>query len=323
MSALETTERPADARATDTWMTPSRRRLSTHNAASRLGEALTHANLISEDEIRKILADNTKGLRLGELILDLGLLSEDQLLPYTASQYGVRGVRLRDGIVDLSAAKIIPEDVSKQLSVLGLFRVHGELTVAMDDPSDLRAIDTVEAATGLRVRPVFAFRDGIHRMIQRCYQEGFEVDEVTADMDESAVELSENITEVDLASVEDMIEGSPIINLVNYLILQAVRKNASDIHIEPGQKHSNVRFRLDGQLQEMLRPRRDIHPAIVSRIKVMAKMDIAEHYVPQDGRCQVVVEKKSIDLRVSSLPTVDGEKIVIRVLDRGRLTFDL
>jgi type IV pilus assembly protein PilB len=193
----------------------------------------------------------------------------------------------------------------------------------MDDPLDLVAIDEIERTTRLRVRPVFSFRENLHRMVQRVYQDGFEVDTVTADMDEEAVEVQSDASELDVASVDEQIEGSPVINLVNYLILQAVRKKASDIHIEPGRKFSNVRFRVDGQLQEMLRPRRDIHPAIVSRIKVMGRMDIAEHHLPQDGRCQVAVEKKEIDLRISTLPTIDGEKVVIRILDRGRLTFDL
>ena len=137
------------------------------------------------------------------------------------------------------------------------------------------------------------------------------------------MELQADQVDVDLTSVESLVDGSPIINLVNYLILQSLRKGASDIHIEPTRKHTIVRFRVDGQLIEVLRPRRDIHAAIVSRIKVMGKMDIAEHRIPQDGRCQVAVEGKEVDMRISTLPTVLGEKVVLRVLDRRRLTFSL
>ncbi|MCA9214892.1 MAG: type II/IV secretion system protein, partial [Planctomycetales bacterium] len=158
---------------------------------------------------------------------------------------------------------------------------------------------------------------------ERGYQDDFEVETVTADLSDGAVELQALATEVDTTSVEQLVEGSPVINLVNYLILQAVRKGASDIHIEPGRKFSVVRFRIDGQLVEMLRPRRDIYPAVVSRVKVMSKLDIAEQRAPQDGRCQVVVDKKEVDLRVSTLPTVLGEKVVMRVLDKQRLTFNL
>jgi type IV pilus assembly protein PilB len=135
--------------------------------------------------------------------------------------------------------------------------------------------------------------------------------------------LHHHASDMDVASVHNLVDGSPVINLVNYLILQAIRKNASDIHIEPSRKFGTVRFRIDGQLIEMLRPRRDIFPAIVSRIKVMAKLDIAEQRTPQDGRCQVVADGKEVDLRISTLPTVLGEKIVIRVLDKQRLTFNL
>ena len=170
---------------------------------------------------------------------------------------------------------------------------------------------------------MFAFRSSIQRTLPRCYEEGFEVDTVTADLDESAVQLQADAAEVDLTNVESMVDGSPIINLVNYLLVQAIRAGASDIHIEPSRKFSVVRFRVDGQMYEALRPRRDMHPALVSRIKVMAKMDIAEHNRPQDGRFQVTVEGREVDFRVSTLPTVLGEKIVMRILDKENLTFNL
>ena len=160
-------------------------------------------------------------------------------------------------------------------------------------------------------------------MLKRCYEDNFEVNTVTADLGDSDVELQLDMQDVSLSAIENLVEGSPIINLVNYLVLQAIRQHASDIHIEPSRKYTTVRFRVDGQLREMLRPRRDIHPAVVSRIKVMAKMDIAEHRMPQDGRFQVIVDGREVDLRVSTLPTALGEKVVMRILDRRRLTFDL
>jgi len=213
--------------------------------------------------------------------------------------------------------------LAEKLVALALFRVRNTLVVATDDPLDLDKIDCLEHFTGLDVKAVFAFRASIMRILQRAYEEGFHVDTVTADLDESAVELQLDDSDMDVASVHNLVDGSPVINLVNYLILQAIRKCASDIHIEPSRKFGTVRFRIDGQLIEMLRPRRDIFPAIVSRIKVMAKLDIAEQRSPQDGRFQVVADGKEVDLRVSTLPTVLGEKIVIRVLDKQRLTFNL
>jgi type IV pilus assembly protein PilB len=291
---------------------------------SPLGQRLVGANLIAEDELQTALSRQAEsGQRLGETLLELGFVTEDELLPFIESQLGVPAVRLREGLLDPIAVRLLPRQYAERLSAIALFRVGNVLTVVTDDPLDLDKIDRIERITELTVRPAFAFKAAIEKMMRRAYEDDFHVDAVTADLDESAVELRADAAEVDVASVHQLVEGSPVINLVNYLVLQAVRKNASDIHIEPGRKFATVRYRVDGQLVEVLRPRRDIYPAIVSRIKVMAKMDIAEHRMPQDGRCQVVADNKEIDLRISTLPTVLGEKVVMRVLDKQRLTFNL
>ena len=255
--------------------------------------------------------------------MELGIVEDQQLLPFIERQLKVAATSLREGVVDPLAVKLIPRALAEKLVALALFKVRETLCVAMSRPQDLQQTDEIEHATGLKVRPVFAFRSSIERMISRCYEEDFQVDAVTADLDESAVQLQADLAEFDLSSVEALVDGSPIINLVNYFIVQAIRQGASDVHIEPSRKFSVVRFRVDGQLHEVLRPRRDMHPAIVSRIKVMSKMDIAEHHHPQDGRLQVMVEGREIDVRVSTLPTVLGEKVVMRILDRERLTFNL
>jgi type IV pilus assembly protein PilB len=287
-----------------------------------LGERLVEAGLIERAQLETALSRQSESKqRLGETLLELGFVTEDALLPFIEFQTGVPAVRLREGLLDPMAVRLLPRTFAERLSAIALFKVHNELTVATDDPLDLDRIDRIEAATGLTVRPVFAFRAAIERITRRAYDDDFRVDAVTADLDDSAVELRAD--DVDATSVHQLVEGSPVINLVNYLVLQAVRKGASDIHIEPGRKSATVRYRVDGQLVEVLRPRRDIYPTIVSRIKVMAKMDIAEHRMPQDGRCQVVADGKEVDLRISTLPTVLGEKVVMRVLDKGRLTFDL
>ncbi|MBA3482915.1 MAG: Flp pilus assembly complex ATPase component TadA [Pirellulales bacterium] len=288
-----------------------------------LGERLVEAGLIERAQLETALSRQAENKqRLGETLLELGFVTEDELLPFIELQTGVPAVRLREGLLDPIAVRMLPRVFAERLSSIALFRVHNELTVATDDPLDLERIDRIETATGLTVRPVFAFKAAIDRITRRAYDDDFRVDAVTADLDDSAVELRNDV-EVDVSSVHQLVEGSPVINLVNYLVLQAVRKGASDIHIEPGRKSATVRYRVDGQLVEVLRPRRDIYPTIVSRIKVMAKMDIAEHRMPQDGRCQVVADGKEVDLRISTLPTVLGEKVVMRVLDKGRLTFNL
>jgi type IV pilus assembly protein PilB len=295
------------------------------NAAfEKLGEQLLTAGVITPKQLEEALRrQGDMGLKLGEALIELGFVTEEQNLPYMERRLNVPAVRLRDGVVDPRVVRLIPQNRAEGLDVLALFKVRNTLCVAMAEPLNLQQIDEIERTTGLRVRAVFANRRSIQRMIQRCYEENFRVDTVTADMDETAVEISEDAVQVDLEFGENADNTSPIINLVNYLIMQALRNGASDIHIEPGRQHTIVRFRVDGQLREVLRPRRDLHATIVSRIKVIAKLDIAEHRVPQDGRVHVVVEGREIDLRVSVLPTVLGEKVVIRVLDKRRLTFNL
>ncbi|MEQ8847526.1 ATPase, T2SS/T4P/T4SS family [Botrimarina sp.] len=290
----------------------------------RLGQRLVGADLVTPEDLAAALELQAKrGLKLGETLLEMGVATEEELLPHIAQQLGVPALRLREGLIDPVAVHTLDRDFCERHGVLAMFKVRGVLTVAIDDPGDLDRLDLVERRTGLNVSPVFAFGASIDRMIRRAFEEDFQVDSVTADMDESAVELQSDITDIDLTAVQDMVGGSPVVNLVNYLILQAIRRGASDIHIEPSRKHGVVRFRIDGQLVEMIRPRRDIYPAVVSRIKVMAKLDIAEQRKPQDGRCQVIVDGKEVDLRVSTLPTVIGEKVVLRVLDKRRLTFNL
>jgi type IV pilus assembly protein PilB len=289
-----------------------------------LGQQLVGADVITPEQLDQALAEGSqKGLRLGETLVEMGMVQEETILPFIESHLGVPATRLRDGMIDPLAVRLIPRRLAEALDAVALFRVRDALCVAMADPQNLEQVDEIERVTHLRVRPVFAFRSSIQRTLPRCYEEGFEVDTVTADIDETTVQLQSDGADIDLTNVEAMVDGSPIINLVNYLLIQAIRAKASDIHIEPSRKFSVVRFRVDGQMYEALRPRRDMHPALVSRIKVMGKMDIAEHHRPQDGRFQVAVEGREVDFRVSTLPTVLGEKIVLRILDKENLTFNL
>lgn len=290
----------------------------------RLGERLIEAGLLSEEELNSALQQQTEKKRfLGELLVELGLINEADLLPYLGEQMNCPTVKLREGVIDPETVQLLPREIAARLNVLVLFRVHNELTVAMANPQDLPAIDELEQITNCSIRPVLALQSQIEDLLPQCYEEGFSVDDVTADMDRDAVTVHDDAFDLDAGGLDQLSEGSPIISLVNYIILQAVRSGASDIHIEPGMNHSIVRFRVDGQLREVLKPRKDFHPAIVSRVKVMGKMDIAEHRAPQDGRIHVIVEKREIDLRASTLPTVLGEKVVLRVLDRANVTFDL
>lgn len=287
----------------------------------RLGELLVSGGQITEDELATALRNQVTGQRLGETLVRLGFVEESDLLPFLAEQQGVPYAVLREGLIDPAAARLLPRQMAEATGCLALFAVRGELTVAMPDPQDLTVIDRIEQLTGMRVRPALALASAINDLTDRVYGEGFEVEAVTADMEEGAISVSEEA--VDLDGMSSDASESPIINLVNYVILQAVRQHASDIHIEPGARNTSVRFRVDGTLREVVRPRREFHPALVSRLKVMAKMDIAEHRLPQDGRIHVVVDRREIDVRASTLPTVLGEKVVLRILDRNSVTFRL
>jgi len=299
-------------------------RRSSSSGSSRLGEELVGASLITSEDLDNALQKQSRSKsKLGEALVELGVVSEDEILPHLQRHLSLPATKLREGMIDPLVVRRIPRAKAEAFCAVAMFKVRDTLSVAMGDPQNLLQIDDLECVTGLKIRPVFALRSSIQKMIQRCYEDGFQVDAVTADLDESAVELGEDLGNMEIDSVESMVDGSPIINLVNYIILQAIRQGASDIHIEPSRHYGVVRFRVDGLLREVLRPRRDIYPAIVSRVKVMAKMDIAEHRLPQDGRLHVVVEGREIDLRVSTLPTVLGEKVVMRVLDRRRVTFNL
>jgi type IV pilus assembly protein PilB len=289
-----------------------------------LGERLVAAGVVTEQDLDSALSEQgKKRLRLGEALLEMGFVEEDELLPIIEDQLSIPAVVLREGLIDPTVVRKLPRATAEKLMALPTFCVDGVLTVAMAEPQNLIQVDEIENQTGLQVRPVFALASALERLIARAYENDFGVDAITADLDGKALSLEQDESSIDLQSIDSMAEGSPIINLVNYILVQAVRSGASDIHVEPEMKSSSIRFRIDGHLREILRPRQDFHPAIVSRLKVMSKLDIAEHRQPQDGRMHVRVEGRDIDLRVSTLPGVRGESVVLRVLDRGNITFNL
>jgi type IV pilus assembly protein PilB len=292
--------------------------------ATPLGENLVRAGILAEGDLEAALQQHSNSsTQLGETLLEMGFVEEDTLLLFLGQQLGVPAVRLRSGLVDPTVVRLIPRSKAEAFSVLGLFCVRGRLTVAMAEPSNLRQLDELERLTGMPIRPVLAMRSSIDRMQAHCYEENFAVDAVTADLEDNSLEIQADAVDISLADVDSLTDGSPIINLVNYIIVHAIRQKASDIHIEAGQQSSLVRYRVDGHLREVLRPRREFHPAMISRIKVIAKLDISEHRMPQDGRVHLTVDGREIDLRVSTLPTILGEKVVMRVLDRKNVTFYL
>lgn len=287
-----------------------------------VGEVLVGDGHITEEQLSKALAEQkTAGQMLGELLVDQGTISGSVLVHSLAKCLGVPGVQLRHGLIDPNLLSLIGSDEAERLKAIPMFRVHGTLTVAMAEPQSLPTIDRLRELTGFEIRPVLALEANILEF-SRKYAEGMvDVDAFLTSLAESDVEVveREQIDEGPTTDLDQMIEGSPIVNLVNVALLTSVKDKASDIHIEPSHKGTRIRYRIDGSLRDLMKPPPGMHAAIVSRVKIIGKMDIAEKRLPQEGRVRIVAEGREIDLRVSSIPTLLGEKLVIRILDKQNL----
>jgi len=262
----------------------------------------------------------TGGSLTGALV-KLGAITEDNLTKFVSELYNVPVINLSSIEVDKAVIKLIPADVASKFQVVPVERTGRKLTVAMVNPSNIFAIDDIKFLTGLEVQPLIASESDIKKAIDRYYDQADSLANVMKSMEEE-VEIVEEGPEEETGAVEDA-DLAPVVKLVNSLIADAVRKRASDIHIEPYEKLLRVRFRIDGVLYEMMAPPFRMKASITSRLKIMAELDIAERRVPQDGRIKLRTLGKTIDLRVSTLPTIFGEKVVMRILDRSSLNIDL
>ncbi|MGQ0628785.1 MAG: GspE/PulE family protein, partial [Phycisphaerales bacterium] len=292
-----------------------------------VGEALLSQGIITEGQLSAALEQQSKTKRmLGEVLVEAGIVSQSGLVRALARTMGVRGCVLRHGLVDPALLKIIGADEAERLKCIPMFKVRGVLTVAMAEPGSLPTIDRIRQIAGCKVRAVLALEANIIEFVRKLA--GGEGAGQTQDVQSFLTQLAasdvevvdkEKIDEGPTTDLDKMVAGSPIVNLVNIAFLTAVRDKASDIHIEPDRKGTRVRYRVDGVLRDLMRPPPGMHAAIVSRVKVIGKMDIAEKRLPQEGRVRIVAEGRDIDLRVSTMPTLLGEKIVVRILDKANL----
>jgi type IV pilus assembly protein PilB len=291
-------------------------------ARIRVGEALVRDGVLSEEQLRQALAlQKSSGRMLGEMLVEQGVISSAVLVRTLARCLGVRGCQLRHGLIDPAVLKLIGEEEATRLKAIPMFRVHGTLTVAMAEPQSLPTIDRLRQLTGLKIRPVLALEANIIEFVKKYATGDVDVDAFLTSLAESDVEVVEReaVDEGPATDLDRMVAGSPIVNLVNVALLTAVKDKASDIHIEPDKKGTRVRYRIDGVLRDLMKPPAGMHAAIVSRVKVIGKMDIAEKRLPQEGRVRIIAEGRDIDLRVSSMPTLLGEKLVLRILDKQNL----
>ena len=289
---------------------------------NKLGQLLIDEGLLTEADLRRALEAQSKdNKRLGEALIDMGILSPKAMLSALSKQLNVKGVQLRHGLIDPAVAGLLDREEAGRLKALPLFKVGDTLTVAMAEPQSLPTIDRLSALTGCRVNPVLALESNIAEFQEKYLGEQVDIDSFLVTLTESEVKVVERETVDEQAphEISRMVEGSPIINLVNLAIMTAIRDGASDIHVEPTRNVTRIRYRIDGNLRELMSAPNTMHAAIASRIKVIGKMDIAERRLPQEGRVHVVAEGRDIDLRVSSMPTLLGEKIVLRILDKSNL----
>ena len=294
-----------------------------HSHEEEIPRKLLAAGLIDEDALAQAHQQqkNLGGSITGNLV-KIGAVTEEGLLEFLADLYGTLPADLRTFEPDVNLTKLIPGEVASKFMALTIARSGRRLVVAMVNPANLFAIDDIKFITGYEVEARVATESSLKRALDRAYDSAGTMADVMKGMEEdlSVIEEEEaSESEYSVASAEE----APIVKLVNSLIADAVRKNASDIHIEPFEKQVRVRFRIDGVLHEMMAPPFKFKAAIISRLKIMAELDIAERRLPQDGRIKIKVLNRTIDLRVSSLPTIFGEKIVMRILDKANLNIDL
>ncbi len=291
----------------------------------RLGDELVVQNLITESHLSKALEmQNSGGKRLGQILVEQGWIKETDLLPVLAQLLQVPYVKLNAQLYDSAILDVIKKEKAIQLRVIPLFKVRDVLFIATASPLSIPVNDEIEERTGCKIKAILASNKDVIETISEAYSDGpndFALD--LFDVVEEDFQVMENSAPDDYSQIDELAEGSPVINMVNSVIQRAIRDGASDIHIEPARNKSRIRLRIDGVLYEFSTMKSELHPSLVSRLKVMANLDIAERRLPQDGRIQVQTRGRQVDLRFSSLPGLFGEKVVLRVLDKNESLLDL
>jgi len=303
--------------------------------SQRLGDLLVKEKVVTPEQLEqalKVQKESGGKDRLGSVLVRLGILSDEDVTNFLSRQYGVPAINLQFFEIDANVVKLIPHETARRYQILPLSRVGASLTIAMVDPTNVFAMDDIKFMTGFNIEPVVASEAAILEAIERMYSaapaQEENLDEIMSSMEDTDVEFTaQEEAETSLAELEKGAEEAPIVKLVNFILTDAVKRGASDIHIEPYEKEYRVRFRVDGVLQSVMTPPIKLKDAITSRIKIMSKLDISEKRLPQDGRIMLKMifngKKKQLDYRVSCLPTLWGEKIVMRLLDKENLRLDM
>jgi type IV pilus assembly protein PilB len=295
--------------------------------SGRLGELLVRENLISVQQLHKAQEEQRRsGGRIGTLLVKNGAIADHDLTNFLSKQYGVPAISLKDFDIDPEVLKLVPRATAEKHQIIPVNRAGSSLIVAMTDPSNIFAIDDIKFLTGYNVEVVVSSEQAIREAIERYYADkGPDLDAVMQGFDDSEVSLVEaEGDDMNVVDLETSAGEAPVVKLVNLILLDAIKKGASDIHVEPYEKDFRVRFRIDGVLYEVMKPPMRLRAAILSRLKIMSELDISERRLPQDGRIKLKLGKgKEMDFRVSVCPTLFGEKIVLRLLDKSSLQLDM
>jgi len=294
-------------------------------ADKRLGELLVRNNLIDEHQLSKALEDQrVQGGRLGASLIKLGFIREEELANFLSRQYGVPSINLADFDIDPNVIKLVPSEVANKYHIVPINRAGSTLIVAMSDPSNIFAIDDIKFMTGYNVEVVVAPDASIKDAIDNYYDQSSSMADVMDELEDIDLELVDEDDDVDVGALEKASEDAPVVKLVNLILTDAIKRSASDIHIEPYEKTFRVRYRIDGVLYEVMKPPIKLKNAIISRIKIMSEMDIAERRLPQDGRIKIKLPGgRDMDYRVNAMPTLFGEKVCLRLLDKSSLQLDM
>ncbi|MFY9269833.1 MAG: type II secretion system ATPase GspE [Candidatus Manganitrophaceae bacterium] len=286
-----------------------------------LGEMLIAEGLLSSEQLKRALGEQKMhGGRLGVVLKQLGLVTEDDIIKALGKQMGITYVDLSGILIEPEILHLVPEILARRHQVIPLYKKSAALTLAMVDPLNVFAIDDIKRAAGCEIEPVMGKESEVMRAIDRYYTGGASMEEAVREADRQGIGGE---TEGSVLDLSKLAEDTPVVKFVNTMIMQAIREEASDIHIEPDADLFRIRFRHDGLLREMMTTPRNLQAGVTSRIKIMAGLDIAEKRVPQDGRVQMRVGDREVDFRISTLPTLFGEKIVMRLLDKSRLLLSL
>ena len=301
--------------------------MATKVAKDRVGDLLLSQGLITDAQLKEALNEaRAEGTRLGYQLIKLGHIKELDLTRVLAQKYRVRAVDLSKVEIEEKVLRLVTPELANKHKIIPLRRVGRRLTVAMLDPSDHGAIDDLKFITRYEIEPVIAGEFTLKQHLEKHYELAEEMTDLLSDflMDEDLEFVDEEEEEdVSVAALQAQVEQAPVVKFINGLLTDAVKKGVSDIHIEPYEKDIRVRYRVDGALHEVMKPPFKMKAALTSRIKILADLNIAERRVPQDGRIKLRMGRRVVDFRVSTLPVIFGEKIVLRILDKGNLTFDL